>query len=110
MLTRLPCQGTSIISQIYTGHIALYIFLRKIKATESALCPHCETPETILHFFFYCTKDCTQRRLLCAKVGIASTSLARLVTDAMCLPHMLKYVADTKRFKHYANVAPHPAP
>ena len=110
MLACLLHRGTSIISQVYTGHIALYAFLRKIKAAESALCLRCETPETISHFFFYCAKYRAQRRLLRVKVGIASTSLARLITNAKCLPHTLKFVADTKQFKHYADVAPRPAP
>ncbi len=107
LLTSLPRRATSILSQLITGHVALHTFLKKIHISESALCPRCHSPETVSHFLFYCTKFTIQCRALRAKVSIASMSMRRLLNDAKCTTHMLRYIANMKQFKDYLDVAPH---
>src|SRR6266481_10122663 len=107
LLTSLPHRATSILSQLITSHVALHTFLKKIHISESALCPQCHSPETVSHFLFYYTKFTIQRRALRAKVGITSTSMCRLLNDTKCIAHTLRYIANTKWFKDYQDVAPH---
>ena len=104
----LPCHGTSIMTQLLTGHVALNTFLKKICATDSVLCPHCRLPETISHFLLYCSKFASHHRYLRAKIGITSTSVSRMLSDTKCLSHMLCYIANTKQLKDYIDVAPRP--
>lgn len=53
MLSSLPCCAWSILVQLCTGHISLSTFLKKIKASEMALCKHykplCRTLLETLH-------------------------------------------------------------
>jgi len=48
-LRSLPRRASSIITHLRTGHISLNAFLKKINATDSALCRHCREPETVIH-------------------------------------------------------------
>jgi hypothetical protein len=38
LLSSLPRRATSVIIQLRTGHVSLNLFLKKIKAVDSALC------------------------------------------------------------------------
>ena len=96
--------ATSILTQLRTGNIALQLFLKKIKAMESALCPCCITPELVAHFLLHCHRYTSQRRKLRYKVGIATTSIPRLLSNEKVVPHMLNYIADTRQFGHYLDV------
>ena len=108
LLTSFPHHTTSILTQLITSHVALHTFLNKIHASDSALCPCCSAPETVSHFLFYCKMFSVQHRALRAKIGVASTLITKLLNDAKCIPHTLCYVADTKHFQSYLDVAPHP--
>ncbi|KAF8575418.1 hypothetical protein K439DRAFT_1292883, partial [Ramaria rubella] len=52
----LPRHTTSIMTQLCTGHIGLNVFLKKIKAVDSALCSTCHLPETVAHYLLYCCR------------------------------------------------------
>ena len=62
MLRKLPRRASSILTQLRTGHVGLNVFLKKIKAVDSALCARCGHPETVAHYIFHC-----QRYTCCAK-------------------------------------------
>ena len=53
-LSSLPRRATSILIELRTGHVSLNAFLKKIKASDSALCKKCRQPETVVHYFKYC--------------------------------------------------------
>ena len=109
LLANLPRCAISIVTQLVTGHIALNIFLKKIQAMESVLCPRCHMPETVSHFLLYCSRYTVQCRVLRYEIGIASASIPRMLSDAKCLPHTLHYIADMKQLKDYMDVATCPA-
>ena len=104
LLTDRPRCDTSILTQLRSGHVTLQLLLRKIKAEESALCPHCSAPESVSHFLLYCSKYTDQRQSLHFKTGIAASSMPWLLNDAKVVPHTLRYIADTKRFSSYLDV------
>ena len=106
-LTNLPCHATSILMQLHTGHVALHIFLKKIKATDLVLCPCCLKPESVSHFLLHCKKftdPCFQLR---SKEGKVAMSLSRLLSNEKVIPHTLHYIVSTKRLEHYAYIADH---
>ena len=103
-ITNRPRRSTSILTQLRTGHVALQLFLKKIKAENSVLCPHCIAPESVAHFLLHCRRYTSQRHKLRFKVGIAATSVSRLLSDEKVIPHTLNYIADTRRFGHYLDV------
>jgi len=107
MLTNLPHHATSILTQLQTGHVPLCAFLKKIKAINSALCPHCQKPETVPHFLLHCDKFINAHRRLRYKVGKVATSLSRLLSNKKNIPHTLRYIVDSKRFEFYTNIADH---
>ena len=108
LLASLPHRATSILTHLITSHVALHTFLHKIHTSDSALCPCCGALETVSHFLFYCKKFTTQHRALRAKISVASTLITKLLNDTKCIPHTLHYIADTKHFQNYLDVAPHP--
>src|SRR6266481_1078106 len=56
IITNRPRQATSILTQLRTGHVTLQLFLKKIKASDSALCPRCIAPESVPHFLLHCRR------------------------------------------------------
>jgi len=103
-LTDQPRRDTSILMQLWSGHISLNMFLNKIRAFNSALCPHCASPESVSHFLLHCHRYTSQRRRLRYKVGAAATYVLWLLSEAEVIPHMLHYIADTRRFDKYLHV------
>ena len=64
LLQSLPRRASSSIIQLRTGHVALNVFLKKIKAVDSALCKRCRTPETVAHFLKHCARYEKQHKAL----------------------------------------------
>jgi ribonuclease HI len=106
MLSSLSRRATSIIVQLRTGHVSLNLFLKKIKAEESALCKHCREPETVAHYLKHCKRFTMQRGKLRYKIGKASHSIPRLLGDPKIIPATLRYIQDTGRFDKYTDIAP----
>ena len=99
-----PRRDASILMQLRCGHVALNMFLWKIRACDSALCSHCVSPESVSHFLLHCRRYTSQRRKMRYKVGVAATSVPRLLSDAEVIPHTLRYIAETARFEKYLDV------
>ena len=99
MLTKLPQHATSILTQLHTGHVALCMFLKKIKAVNSALFPHCSKPKSVSNYLLYCNKFADIHCQFRFEVGIAAMSLHRLLSQETVILHTLKYVARSKCFK-----------
>jgi len=104
-LTNLPHCATSILTQLQTGHISLCTFLKKIKAVDSALCLHCQKPETVSHYLLFCNKFTDAHCQLRFKVSNAATSLSKLLSCEKVIPHMLHYIMNSKRFENYTNIS-----
>ncbi|KAG8908991.1 methylglyoxal reductase (NADPH-dependent) gre2 [Tulasnella sp. 403] len=82
-LCTLKKPAASIIVQLRTGHVALNAFLKKIKASESAL------------------KFQTQRRVLDRKIGLQPASLRTLLGEPKNMRHTIQFIQDTGRFPKY---------
>ena len=50
MLSSFPWHATSVIVQLWTGHISLNLILKKIKAVESYLCKCCCKIKMLVHY------------------------------------------------------------
>ncbi|KIJ31509.1 hypothetical protein M422DRAFT_214246, partial [Sphaerobolus stellatus SS14] len=93
------------ITQLRTGHVALNSFLKKCKAVPLALCPHCKQSETVVHYLIFCKKYTAQRRTLRREAGRAASSVSRLLNDPKSVHCTLRFIAATKRFRNYLDVA-----
>ena len=105
-LSSLPCRATSILIQLRTSHVSLNAFLKKIKASDSALCKKCHQPETVVHYLKYCkwyTEQCNHLR---HKAGKASHSIHWLLGDPRIIPTTLRYIQSTCHFNKYTDIAP----
>ena len=99
-----PCRDTSILMQLQCGHVALNMFLWRIRACDSVLCAHCVSPESVAHFLLHCRRYTSQRRKMRYKVGVATTSMLQLLSNAEVIPHTLHYIAKTARFEKYLDI------
>ena len=99
-----PRWDASILMQLRCGHITLNMFLWKIRACDSALCAHCMSPESVAHFLLHCRRYMSQRRKMHYKVGVATMSVPRLLSDAEVIPHTLRYITEMPRFEKYLDV------
>src|SRR5882724_2420824 len=91
-ITNLLCHTTSILTQLCTRHVVIHIFLKKIKAAESALCPHCQKPESVSQYLLYFKNFTDAHCQLRFKVGKAATSLSKLLSSEKVIPHTLLYI------------------
>ena len=91
----------SLLTQLRTGHIPLNAILHRIKRSETADCPHCKNGrrETIHHYLLVCPKYAGARRLLRAKLQCDATSIPFLIGSRIGIPHLLRYISNTERFK-----------
>ena len=91
----------SILIQLRTGHLPLNNVLHRIKRAESAICPHCDngTRETTLHFIFFCPQYETARRSILDATSREKNPLAYLLGNRRGIPHLLRYVHETKRLR-----------
>ena len=92
MLSSLPWHAMSILIQLHTGPISLNLFLKKIKAVDSALCACCQQPETVVHFLKYCKYFAGQCNQLRHEVGKASHSTLHLLGVSKTIPSTLHYI------------------
>ena len=78
----------------------LNVILHRIKRSETADCPHCKNGvrETIHHYLLICPSYAGARRILQAKLQRDASSIPFLIGTRIGIPHLLRYVSDTKRF------------
>lgn len=96
----LPKRSSSIYIQLRTRHIPLNYHLHRINAVESPYCPICpDTNETIHHYLFDCPQYRRERHVFANAVRRNATSIAHILTSADALPHFIKYINSTGRFK-----------
>jgi ribonuclease HI len=104
LFSKLSRRAASILIQLRSGHIALNVYLKKIKAMSTPLCLQCGSPETVAHFLLHCHRFVAQRRLLRQKAGRAANSLPQLLSNPKIIPHTLRYIAQTRRLKDYIDI------
>ena len=109
--SQLSRRQASILIQIRTGHLPLNNVLHRIKRTDTPYCPHCNNRyrETTLHFLFFCPHYETARRDMDNATQRIKNPLAFLLGNRKGIPHLLKYISDTKRLQAtFGDVSPPP--
>ncbi|KAF8875641.1 hypothetical protein BD779DRAFT_1388290, partial [Infundibulicybe gibba] len=89
--------------QLRTGHIPLNKHLHRIKKAESPMCAHpqcANTKETATHFILHCPKYREQRHTLLKATKNKARDFYKLLSLKEHLPHLYRYINDTKRFHH----------
>jgi ribonuclease HI len=101
IIDQLRRNQASLLTQFRTGHIPLNEILHRIKKVESPNCPHCGAGvrESIFHYLLICPRYLIARRHLQAMLDRATLSIPFLLGAREGIPHLLRFVSDTKRFK-----------
>jgi hypothetical protein len=95
----MPKYRSSMLVQLRTGRVALNAHLNRIGKADSPTCQCCRrADETVEHFVLHCPAHAQARRLLAQKAGRDAHSLRKLLSNPNTIPHLLDYVAATKRF------------
>ncbi|KAJ3985239.1 hypothetical protein F5890DRAFT_1409873 [Lentinula detonsa] len=95
---------TSIIFQLRTGHVPLKAHLYRIRKEDSPVCPHCErlgqhTQETVKHYIMECPAYRKERFHFRRRLGREARSLRYILSDGKAIPHLLRFIGETKRFQ-----------
>jgi ribonuclease HI len=101
IIDQLRRNQSSILIQLRTGHIPLNEVLHRIKKADSPNCPHCRNGfrETIFHYLLTCPHYANARRILQANLYREASSIPFLLGSRTGIPHLLRYISDTKRFR-----------
>jgi hypothetical protein len=91
---------------MFTGHIPLNYYLRRIGKLDSGKCLKCnENPEnvqvteTINHFIFECQEYHEARQSLIAKIGRSCLTLSKIMENTDHMKALVTYINRTGRFK-----------
>lgn len=101
-LTR--AQG-SLLTQIRTRHIALNVYLHKIKKIELPNCGACwqrsneNNPETLTHYLFECPEHAAARCTMDTALGLRSKDLECILSSGKTVKILPNYVNRTGRLK-----------
>ncbi|KLO06219.1 hypothetical protein SCHPADRAFT_838348 [Schizopora paradoxa] len=100
LVAQLPRPQSSLLIQLRTGHAPLNQHLFRIGKVPSPLCPACKQhDETVPHFVLHCDAHEPHRYLLRRAGPQRGYSLAYLLSDADCIPHLFRYIAATERLR-----------
>ncbi|KIN94669.1 hypothetical protein M404DRAFT_83027, partial [Pisolithus tinctorius Marx 270] len=97
----LPKKQTSLLIQLRTGHVPLNSHLHRFKRSDSPACTQCKGNylENVHHYLFQCTRYNRERHVLQNALGRDATSKAFLLSNAKARPHLLKFIATTRRLQ-----------
>jgi hypothetical protein len=108
LISDLPRRHASLLVQLRTGHAPLNKHLAKIKAVESPTCPACkQREETVHHYILTCEEYRAQRDALRIRVPTRTLDLRALLSNPKHMPHLFRYIAETKRLvNNFGDVTP----
>ncbi|CAK5280784.1 unnamed protein product [Mycena citricolor] len=99
LIRKIPRQQATILFQLRAGHVPLARYLHRIGKTDSPTCPYCHrADETVAHYLLACPAHEEERRRMNEMGGRSTLSVARLLTDPKTIPHLMRYLAETRRF------------
>jgi hypothetical protein len=100
LINNMPRKHASILTQLRTKHIPLNAYLYRFKKVDSPLCPGCRrADETVHHFLALCPAHNHARRNLLQAAHLPFIDTSALLSTKILLPHLLRYIAQTKRLK-----------
>ncbi|KAJ3897958.1 hypothetical protein F5879DRAFT_761292, partial [Lentinula edodes] len=87
------------LTQLRTGHIPLQRHLHRIGKADSPTCPCCKHGnKTVMHYLFECCAHRQARGRLQRKLANDQWSIGSLLSTKSSLPHLFRYINDTKHF------------
>ena len=106
--SHLPKSKAGIVYQLRSGHVALNKHLHRINKSDTPSCLQCEAgpPETVHHFLFDCPRYDRERHRLRNSLGRRALSTSHLLAHKEGLKELMKYVAETGRFKRISGEGP----
>jgi hypothetical protein len=91
---------SSLLTQLYTGHVPLNSYLHRFKLVDSPRCPACgAASETTNHFLFTCPVYAYERWPLKNNCK-GELTLHKLLSDRKLTTSLLTYIKSTERFKN----------
>ncbi|KAF7335977.1 RNA-directed DNA polymerase from transposon X-element [Mycena sanguinolenta] len=105
----LPRSLAVLVLQLRTGHVPLAKHLHRIRKADSPICPLCrQADESVGHFLLWCPHHAAARQLLYSAAGPDSLALHRLLGTGNILPHLLRFLGRTGRFRSVHGALPPP--
>lgn len=103
LLSNMKCRQCSILVQLCLGHVGLQSYLACFAHTDSPICEHCTTLETVEQYLTACKQHTRERSALIrnhenTEIRNKSKDVATLVSHPDAIPITLRYIADTGRF------------
>ena len=95
----LPWHQSSILIQLWMGHIQLQQHLHKIGSSTTSICLAChQHEETIQHFLLTCTAHTWHLQSMITVLRQDALNISKLLSDPTSVEYMLNYVNATKCF------------
>jgi hypothetical protein len=99
-LGELSRKGTSIWTQLKTGHVSLNKYLHRIKVVNSPKCAKCKTyDESVEHFLLHCKAYKQERITMKRKVKGGTKDIGKLLGNQHNAKSVVDYVVETGRLK-----------
>lgn len=103
LTTTLTRAQTSVPTQLRTNHFPTQSYLHRIKKADSPTCTACnEADEDINHFLFICPAYRAARLKIETTLKRSASRLETLLAHKDGIPHLLKYVHETGRLRHFS--------
>jgi len=91
---------SSILYQLWTGHIPLAKHLHRFKKAESPECPCChQEEETVHHYLIRCPAHRKARNTMIRNAGIDATNMSKLLSERSLLPHLFCFISASGRLR-----------
>ena len=99
----------SILIQLCTGDVQLDWHLYNIGVAASPICPACnKKEETVWHFLLSCITHVKHCQVMINTLCWDTLSISKLLSDAVCVLHILNHISATKRFHPCSNTSHNP--
>ena len=97
----------NLLTQLRTGHVPLYAYLKRIGKSLTDTCPTCaEAPETPTHYLLDCPAYGIHRAIHFRTLGREGRKLSVLLNSKTALRPLFAYVNATERFRRIFGLLP----
>ena len=97
----------NLLTQLRTGHVPLYAYLKRIGKSLTDTCPTCaEAPETPTHYLLDCPAYGIHRAIHFRTLGREGRKLSVLLNSKTALRPLFAYINATERFRRIFGLLP----
>ena len=97
----------NLLTQLRTGHVPLYAYLKRINKSLTNTCPTCaEAPETPAHYLLDCPSYAIHRAIHFRTLGREGRKLSVLLNSRAALRPLFAYINATERFRRIFGLLP----